>query len=213
MEFIRKIISLNVGKPKPHKWKNQQTISGISKAKVENALLTKEGFIGDGVANTDFHGGPERAVCLYPYEHYEMWGKEFKKVFSPPAFGENICVSNMLEKDVFIGDIFSLGDAAIQITQGRIPCSTISKHNGEDLLLSRIVETGYTGYFFRVLKEGKVASNSLMKLEERKQEKVTVLQANFTLFHDRKNRKAVEDLLEIQELAAVWKEKLKKALL
>ncbi|WP_198029813.1 MOSC domain-containing protein [Bacillus sp. J33] len=213
MEFIRKIISLNVGKPKPHEWKNQQTISGISKEKVENALLTKEGFIGDGVANTDFHGGPERAVCLYPYEHYEMWGKEFKKVFSPPAFGENICVSNMLEKDVFIGDIFSLGDAAIQITQGRIPCSTISKYNGEDLLLSRIVETGYTGYFFRVLKEGKVASNSLMKLEERKQEKVTVLQANFTLFHDRKNRKAVEDLLEIQELAAVWKEKLKKALL
>jgi MOSC domain-containing protein YiiM len=213
METKGIIKSLSVGKPKAHYWKNQKEVSGIDKSKTMNALLTKEGFIGDGVANTDFHGGPDRAVCLYPYEHYQMWGKEFKKVFNPPSFGENICVSNMIEKDVFIGDIFSLGEAMVQITQGRIPCSTISKHNGEDKLLGRIVETGYTGYFFRVLEEGRVGADSCLKLVERKQENISVLDANYTLFHNRKNRRAVEDLLEVQELAGVWREKLEKALL
>ncbi|PWW17518.1 MOSC domain-containing protein YiiM [Cytobacillus oceanisediminis] len=213
MEIKGIIKSLSIGKPKAHYWKNQKEVSGIDKSKTMNALLTKEGFIGDGVANTDFHGGPDRAVCLYPYEHYQMWGKEFKKVFNPPSFGENICVSNMIEKDVFIGDIFSLGEAMVQITQGRIPCSTISKHNGEDKLLGRIVETGYTGYFFRVLEEGRVGADSCLKLVERKQENISVLDANYTLFHNRKNRRAVEDLLEVQELAGVWREKLEKALL
>ncbi|GLB59436.1 MOSC domain-containing protein [Cytobacillus sp. NCCP-133] len=212
MELVRKFISLSVGKPKEHKWKNKLELSGISKEKIENAFLTKEGFIGDGVANTEFHGGPDRAVCLYPYEHYQMWGKEFNKSFTPPSFGENICVSNMLEKEVFIGDIFSLGESLVQITQGRIPCSTISKHNGEDTLLGRIVVTGYTGYFFRVLEEGRVAFDSELKLVERKQKRVSVLQANYILFHGRKNRKAVEELLEVQELAGIWKKKLKKIL-
>ncbi|UOE57901.1 MOSC domain-containing protein [Bacillus sp. CMF12] len=211
--MMKEIITLSIGKPKKHSWKNREEISGIGKEKIESAFLTKDGFLGDGVANTDFHGGPDRAVCLYPFEHYGMWEKEFKKTFCPPAFGENICAGNMLEKDVFIGDIFSLGESAIQITQGRIPCSTISKHNEEGRLLGRIVETCFTGYFFRVLKEGTVTAGSVLKLEERKQEKVSVLQGNFIMFHDRKNHKAIEELLRIEELADVWREKLEKALL
>lgn len=210
---MREIIALSIGKPKKHSWKNNEEISGIGKERINSAFLTKEGFLGDGVANTDFHGGPDRAVCLYPYEHYGMWEKEFKKTFSPPSFGENICAGNMLEKDVFIGDTFSLGESVIQITQGRIPCSTISKHNGEDRLLGRIVETCFTGYFFRVLKEGTVTGDSVLRLEGRKQEKVSVLQGNFIMFHDRKNLKAIEELLQIEALADVWREKLEKALL
>ncbi|WP_436372369.1 MOSC domain-containing protein [Cytobacillus sp. BC1816] len=210
---MKEIITLSIGTPKKHSWKNREEISGIGKEKIESAFLTKDGFLGDEVANTDFHGGPDRAVCLYPFEHYGMWENEFKKTFCPPAFGENICAENMLEKDVFIGDIFSLGESAIQITQGRIPCSTISKHNKEDRLLKRIVETCFTGYFFRVLKEGTVTAGSGLNLEERKQEKVSVLQGNFIMFHDRTNRKAIEELLQIDALADVWREKLEKALL
>lgn len=209
---MREIIALSIGKPKKHSWKNNEEISGIGKEKINSVFLKKEGFQGDGVANTAFHGGPDRAVCLYPYEHYRMWEKEFNMKFSPPAFGENICAENMLEKNVFIGDTFSLGETFIQITQGRIPCSTISKHNREDRLLGRIVETCFTGYFFRVLKEGTVTADSVLKLEERKQEKVSILQGNFIMFHDRKNLKAIEELLRIEELADVWREKLENAL-
>lgn len=202
-----KIIALSVGIPKEHTWKGKEEKSGIGKSKVHEGMLTKQGFAGDGVANLDFHGGPDRAVCVYSYEHYQMWESEFHTILPIPAFGENLCVRDMLEKDVYIGDIFSIGDAVLQVTQGRIPCSTISKFNRVDLLLKRLVETGLTGYFFRVLEEGTVCMDSDIVLMDRIQERISVFDASYTMFHDRKNRRKIEEILAIDPLADVWKEK------
>ena len=121
-----KIIRLNIGKPKISTYKSKEFLTGIGKKSISEALLLKDQFVGDGVANPAFHGGPDRAVCFYPYEHYKQWEEEFNKILSIPAFGENLTVSGMLEKDICIGDIFQIGDTIVQITQGRVPCSTIS---------------------------------------------------------------------------------------
>ena len=171
-------------------------------------MLTKDGFQGDKVANRAVHGGPDRAVCLYPFEHYKQWENEFNKALQIPAFGENISVEHMLEQDVYIGDIFSLGDAIIQVSQGRIPCATIPNFNREVRLLHRVVETGFTGYLFRVLKEGMVPENSSINLVERRQNKYSVLKGNKLLFHDRKNKQEIGEFIQIKELADVWKIKL-----
>lgn len=208
---MRKIISLNVGLPNDYVLKGKEENTGIGKLPVESMELKKNGFLNDGVAHTEFHGGVDRAVCLYPYEHYRFWENEFSRKLPIPAFGENLTATNMLEENVYIGDTFSIGTAVIQVTQGRIPCSMISKFNGFDLL-GRIVETGYTGYFFRVLEEGLIKSDSEIELVDRVQEKITVLQANKTMFHDRKNESAIREILEINELAPVWKAKLESML-
>jgi MOSC domain-containing protein YiiM len=208
---MRKIISLNVGLPKDYVLKGKEEKTGIGKLPVESIELKKNGFLNDGVAHTEFHGGEDRAVCLYPYEHYCTWENEFSQKLQVPAFGENLTATNMLEKDVYIGDTFSIGTAVIQVTQGRIPCSMISKFNGVDLL-GRIVETGFTGYFFRVVKEGTIYAESQVELINRTQEKVSVLKANQVMFHDRKNVSAIKDTLEIEELASVWRKKLEDIL-
>ncbi|MBU8877993.1 MOSC domain-containing protein [Bacillus sp. FJAT-29790] len=203
----RKIIALNIGRAGLHLWKGTTEKSAIGKKRVNEAHLTKNGFRGDFVANREVHGGPERAVCLYPFEHYQQWEREFNKSFQLPAFGENVCVENMLERDVYIGDTYSFGEAIIQVSQGRIPCATISKHNREDKLLKRVVETGYTGYFFRVLQEGLVCEDSYLKLLDRTQEKFSVLTGNHIMFYNRQNRKVIEEFLEVEELAEVWRVK------
>lgn len=208
----KKLITLSIGKPKKYTWNGVDEASAIGKEVVDKASLTMNGFIGDEVANTEFHGGPDRAVCLYSYEHYQKWQNEFNKSFFPPAFGENICVSGMQENEVYIGEIYQLGDAVVQICQGRIPCSKISKHHKVPLLLNRIVETGFTGYFFRVLEEGEVDMDSSISLLERPQETMTILKANHIMFHDKKNKQAISSLLEVKELAEVWQKKLEKML-
>lgn len=208
----KSIITLSVGEPKEFDWKGKTMLSGIGKAEISVVNLTKGGFIGDRVANPAFHGGPDRAVCLYPFEHYAYWNEKFALRMSPPAFGENICAVNMLEKDVYIGDIYEIGDCVIQITQGRIPCSTISKFNGEANLLAGLIKTGYTGYFFRVLEEGTVHADHKLKLLERRQSHTTVLEANLIMFSSRKDKASVEKLLKIAELAQSWKEKFEKFL-
>lgn len=208
----RKIVSLSIGRSNLFLWKGKTHNSAIMKKNVEEAYLTKNGFAGDSVANRDVHGGPERAVCLYPYEHYDQWEREFNKTLNRPAFGENICVENMLEENIYIGDTFSLGEAIVQVSQGRIPCTTISRHNREERLLSRVVETGFTGYLFRVLQEGNVSEDAKLTLLDRTQNTFSVLRGNQLLFHERKNKKEIAEFLQVNELADVWKAKLESIL-
>jgi MOSC domain-containing protein YiiM len=209
---MAKILYLNVGKPELRSWNGKKELSAIGKRRVTQAFLSKESFQGDGVAATEFHGGPDRAVCFYPAEHYSKWAGEFGKEFAPPTFGENISASGMMETDIYIGDTYQLGEAIIQVTQGRIPCSKISKNNQIDQLLKRVVETGYTGYFFRVLQEGMVHGDSEIILLDRRQNDFSILRANEIYFHQRKDYQAIKKLIEIDELADDWKRSLEKLL-
>lgn len=203
--------NFSIGLPKQIKYSDdKEMISGICKETVEEAFLSKEGFHGDGVADLRFHGGPDRAVCVYPYEHYTQWKEEFGEILPPSAFGENLTVSNMLEAEVHIGDIYRIGDAVIQVTQSRIPCSTITKRTNLPLLLKRMVETGYTGYLCRVLEEGIVKQDSEITLLERDTDQVSVLFSNQIYFHHSKDLEAVKQIVEVPALASEWKKSLIK---
>lgn len=207
-----KVIELknfSIGLPQKMKYGNDKEIdTGICKQTIEEAFLTKDGFQGDGVADLRYHGGPDRAVCVYPYEHYLLWEKEFKNPLPSSTFGENLTLTNMLEKDVCIGDIFRLGDAVIQITQGRIPCSTITKRTNNPSLLKRMVQTGYTGYLCRVLEEGVVRKDSEITLLESHPKQVSILYGNEIYFHRTKDIEGIKKVLDVQELANEWQETL-----
>ncbi|WP_240345555.1 MOSC domain-containing protein [Bacillus sp. LJBS06] len=144
----RQIIHLAVGKPKEYDWNHRKEMSAIGKSTVSSIELKKAGIVGDDVSNHKFHGGVDRAVCLYPFEHYAYWERMFNKKMTPPIFGENITAIGMLEEQVCIGDVYRIGGTVIQVTQGRVPCATISKYNEERDFLKKVVETCLTGYFF-----------------------------------------------------------------
>ncbi|MFC7391438.1 MOSC domain-containing protein [Scopulibacillus cellulosilyticus] len=207
------LINLSVGLPKTMTYDDSKEMeTGICKETVDEVFLSKEGFKGDGVADLKHHGGPDRAVCVYPYEHYSFWEEEFNVPFPSSSFGENLTVSNMLERDVCIGDIYQVGDAVIQVTQGRIPCSTISKRMNLPSLLNRIVEEGYTGYLCRVIKEGTIRYDSDIMLLESHPNQVTVLFSNQIYFHHPEDVEGIKKILAVEELANVWREKLLKRL-
>lgn len=211
--MVIELKTFSIGLPKQMKYGNNQLLStAICKETVDEAFLTKVGFVGDDVADKKHHGGPDRAVCVYPYEHYSFWEKEIGEPLPDSAFGENITSTNMLEKDVHIGDIFKLGEAVIQITQGRVPCSTITKRINNPLILKRIVQTGYTGYLCRVLEEGTVRKDSNITLLERHPKQISILFGNEVYFHRPKDIEAIKQLLEVEELAEKWKEELVKRL-
>ncbi|KLT16057.1 sulfurase [Neobacillus vireti] len=201
--------NLSIGLPQKTKYGNNGEMeTGICKQTIEEAQLTKDGFLGDGVADLQNHGGSDRAVCVYPYEHYLLWEKEFANPLPASTFGENLTVTNMLEKDVYIGDIFRLGEAVIQITQGRIPCSTISKRTNNPFLLKRMVQMGFTGYLCRVLEEGIVRNDSQITLLESHPKKVSILYGNEIYFHKQKDVEGIKRILAVEELANEWKELL-----
>ena len=200
------MISHHIGKTKNYTYQQKEYRSAIGKQPVPKLELTTEKIIGDEITDTKHHGGADRALCFYPYEHYAMWKKEFNREISIPAFGENITVAGMLEKDVCIGDIYEIGHAVVQISQGRIPCATISKYNKEDLFLKKVIDSCFTGYFARVLKEGTITLDSQIVLKERHPLEVDVLFANQVFFHRSHERRALERVLAVKELAPVMRE-------
>ncbi|WP_010676762.1 MOSC domain-containing protein [Bacillus timonensis] len=205
--------NFSIGLPKKMTYgKNEEVITGIRKQAVEEAFLTKDGFRGDGVADLKHHGGPDRAVCIYPYEHYSLWQNEFLVQLPLPTFGENLTLTNMEEKDVCIGDVFQVGEAVMQITQGRIPCSTITKRTNNPYLLKMMVQTGFTGYLARVLKEGTVRKDSPITLVERNPNQVSILEANEIYFKRPRDVEGINKILAVDELADEWKDMLNERL-
>lgn len=204
------IRSLAVGMPKTLTYSNGKKMqTGIGKTEVNEASLFKAGFENDEVADKKSHGGLERAVCFYPYEHYGKWEKEQDKKLPLPAFGENITISNMLEKDVYIGDVYQIGQTVVQITQGRVPCSTIDRYVELDTLMKRVVETGFTGYLAKVIEEGTIRADSSVKLLQRDQASFSVLHCN-NVYFENTNVKAMHAILTVDALSLEWKNRIEK---
>lgn len=214
MEKLIEITNLAIGLPKKIAYgEDKELETGICKKSVEEAYLLKHGFKNDDVADKKNHGGLDRAVCIYSNEHYTSWEIEFNASLPSSAFGENITAVNMLEEDVCIGDIYQLGGAVIQVTQGRIPCSTINKRTGIPALLKRIVEEGSTGFLCRVLKEGTVRRDSEIKLLQQHENKVSIMFANKVHLHNSKDVDDIKRILAVEELAENWRRQLENKLL
>jgi len=207
------IVSLNVGKPVTITYAGRKLVSGIYKRPVEAALYLAEcNFTGDAQADLVHHGGREKAVCVYPVEHYPYWEKVLGQSLHKGAFGENLTVRGMLEEEVCIGDIYQLGEAVVQVSQPRQPCHKLAKRYDCKELPRRLEETGYTGYYFRVLREGWVGPNSSIKLLERHPHKLSVAFANRIMHHAKQDTTGIKRLLDVKELSASWQATLAKRL-
>ena len=168
--------SLNIGLPKKELFYGKEITTGICKRPVSVPLrLRKLGFDGDGVADTKNHGGPDKAVCVYSFDHYPFWEKILGIKLPAAAFGENLSVSNLKEDDVCIGDIYLLGTATVQISQPRQPCRTLAARYGRNDLVKLVVNSGYSGFYFGVMQEGVVKVGNPLILEEKDPQKISVL--------------------------------------
>ena len=145
--------------------------SAIAKLQVDGELsLTEKGLVGDEQAEKKIHGGPDRALCHYPREHYAFWASEYPDLaglFVAPAFGENLSTEGLTEKNVFIGDIFRWGEALIQVTQPRSPCFKLNFHFGISDIATQMQNAGKTGWLYRVILAGKVETDAPLTLVSR----------------------------------------------
>ncbi|KIL37862.1 hypothetical protein SD70_30305 [Gordoniibacillus kamchatkensis] len=202
-----RLVSLQVGKPKTVIYQGKDIQTGIDKAAVTVPLfLSTVNFEGDAQADLVNHGGPDKAVNAYCAEHYPYWERELQRQLARGAFGENVTLEQMTEDTVCIGDIFRLGEAVVQVSQPRQPCYKLAgKHNVPDLPL-KVQQTGFTGYYFRVLEPGLVPPQGDIRLLERHPAGITIAFANRIKYVDKRNRAAIERLLGLKELAASWRD-------
>lgn len=145
--------------------------SGIAKsARPAPVQLSFGGLEGDEQGDRVYHGGPEKAVHHYAAEHYAMWAARWPDSpvpLVPGAFGENVATFGMTEREVHIGDVYRLGTALLQVSQGRQPCWKLNRRFGRDDAAAALQGSGRTGWYYRVLEEGAIASGERFELVER----------------------------------------------
>jgi len=207
------ILSLNVGMPKQVQFQQKDVSTGIFKTATDEALyLSYLNFEGDEQGDLVHHGGREKAVCVYPYEHYPFWEDELKRPLEYGALGENLTIKGLLETDVCIGDVFELGKAIVQVSQPRQPCYKLTIRHGVPDMLLKVQQTGYTGFYFRVLAEGVVSKDDGLSLLHRHPKEITVSFANRIMHREKDNIEGIRQILEVEELSLNWKNTFLKRL-
>ncbi len=187
-------------------------ITGIFKRTVLGPVrLERHNLWGDGQADLVHHGGLDKAVCVYPSEHWAHW-----QDILPPhrlvggAFGENFTLEGLTEAEVCIGDIFVVGSALVQISQPRQPCWKLARRWQIKDLAVQVERTGFTGWYFRVLQEGIVESTAAVQLTDRPFPQWTVARANQLMHQERDNRTAAEELSLCPLLSSSWQGTLRQ---
>ncbi|GGN92320.1 MOSC domain-containing protein [Saccharibacillus kuerlensis] len=208
-----KVASVNVGLPKSVPNGRKEVETGIFKHRVEGTVrLSQLGFEGDGQADLKNHGGPDKAACVYSIDRFPFWENGVLPKLEPGAFGENLSIEGGAEEDFCIGDTYAIGEAIVQLSQPRQPCFKLSVRYGVPELPAKVQETGYSGFYFRVLKEGDVRAGDRLKLLQRHPAGVTVMRANEIKYRLKDDAEAIRSLLAVEELAQSWREPLEKRL-
>lgn len=202
------IISLNVGIPQTQTYRGKEVLTAGLKMPVESAILHLTHFDGDGQADLENHGGPDKAVCVYSFDHYPYWEEWLGERLSPGAFSENLTIGGLSETDVCIGDVFRVGDALVQLSQPRKPCSKLAGKRGNKNLPKAIHDTGYSGFYLRVLREGVVQAGDAFGLAARNPAMVTVSFANQVMYKQRTDPYSLYRVLALPELSTAWRETL-----
>lgn len=166
-----RILSVQVGQPRTRTDESgKKWTSAIGKSAVPApVMLRRENLDGDRQSNRKYHGGPDKAVCVYAVEHYPIWRDECGRPDQPfGSFGENLTTAGMTEDVVCIGDVYRApSGATIQVCQPRVPCANVRRYWDAPRLPARMEETGFTGFYCRVLAEGELGAGDALTLVER----------------------------------------------
>lgn len=196
------IVSINISQPQLRQRNGSEVLTGGDKLPVASAELHTLGFAGDGQADTVNHGGPDKAVCVYSFDHYAHWEQTLGRALQLGAFSENLTISELSEAAACIGDIFRAGEALVQVSQPRMPCAKLAGKHGEPELVKWVSDTNFTGFYLRVLEEGPVAAGDPFTLVHAHPERISIAAVNDIIYDRSRDPALVARLAHLPEFGA-----------
>lgn len=183
-----RVTSVNTGKPIPTTWQrgpNDPRQTGIDKRPVDGRVrATSLGIVGDAIVNVRHHGGSEQALYAYAREHAAWWEQELDRELPPGSFGENLSTEGIDIDLARIGERWAIGDAVVEVTKPRIPCSNFAGFWAVPDLVKRFGARGTPGAYLKVVTEGDIGAGDALEVVYRPDSGLTVIE----LFNERMRR-------------------------
>ena len=207
----RRILSINVGQPREVQAGNRRVLTSIFKTPVQGPVaLRRYNIEGDHQSDLTVHGGPNKAVYLYPSEHYPFWAAQLPDMPLPPgAFGENLTTEGMLEEEVHIGDVFRIGTAAVKVSQPRMPCFKLAIRMNRPDMVRRFWASGRPGIYFSIVEEGEFQTGDGIDLLEGDPRRVSVADVVRVYKRETEDSDLFSRLMEAP-LSGSWKKEIRE---
>lgn len=203
-----KIISVNVGLPRLVLRNGEPVSTGIFKEPVNGRVGVRTlNLDGDRQSDLSVHGGPLKAVYVYPSEHYDFWKKELPDMSLPwGVFGENLTTTGLFETEVHIGDKFRVGSAEVMVTQPRMPCYKLGIRFDRADIIKRFLLSERSGFYLSVLKEGEVGAGDEIELLEKNASGVRVVDITRLYSSEKENVALMRRAIATEALPDSWRE-------
>jgi MOSC domain-containing protein YiiM len=207
MKSNAKLISVNVGLPRVVISNGDPVSTGIFKAPLAGRVMLRTlNLDGDRQADLSVHGGPTKAVYVYPSEHYDYWKRELPGIQFPwGMFGENFSSAGLSESELNIGDRFRIGSAIVMVTEPRMPCYKLAIKFGRPDIVKRFLASERTGFYFAVLREGDVAAGDPIQLMERSEHSLKVSDVTRLYTREKHNSELLHRAIEVEALPESWR--------
>ena len=211
---IVKIVSINVGRPREVEWRGRTVSTSIFKEPVTGPVRVKKlNLAGDEQADLSVHGGVDKAVYGYPFEHYAYWRDELPGIQLPwGAFGENLTTEGLIESTLRIGDVLSVGSAEFRVTQPRLPCFKLGIRFGRPDIVKRFQRSGHTGFYLAVLREGLISAEDRIQILSPGESGVTVADIVRLYMADEAEQELLRRASELDALPEGWREHFRNRL-
>lgn len=217
-QSLAEVLSVRTGCVQTHEWDGRTVESGGAKSERQGRVrLTELGLQGDEQADLRVHGGPDKAVLVYAAHHYPAWAADHGLQFPEGGFFENLTVGSPVdarldETTTRLGERWRLGSAIVQVSQPRSPCWKLARRWQIPDLVPRVQDTGWTGWYLRILEPGEVAAGDTIQLADRPAGAPTIAEVGRILNRDKHDLDGARRLLEYPDLPERWRSKLEARL-
>ena len=170
-----KILSVNVATVQPLQVEGKRVTSAIAKQPQTGPVAySTMGLTGDEQADPTVPGGLSKAIYAYPSEHLPFWRTVraqarvagWEDEVPHGLMGENLTLSGVLEKDLWVGDQLRFADGGVLVvSEPRFPCYKFNAVMGFAKAAKLMVESGYCGVYLAVLVPGALQAGESFTLE------------------------------------------------
>jgi len=200
--------SVNLGQPQEIETPRGIIVTSIFKSPVEGRIPVRgTNLVGDRQSDLSVHGGPNKAIYAYAFEHYPYWTTTLTHDLTPGNFGENLTTEGFLETDVQIGDRYRIGTAVLKVTQPRMPCYKLNLRFDLATMVKLFWQSGFSGWYFGVVEEGDIAAGDAIELLERPADSVTIGEV-VSAYKGEITDKALLDRVLASPISGSWKQEI-----
>jgi len=204
---MAELVSVNVGLPRRVETPRGPVMTAIFKSPTDRRLRVEpHNLEGDRQADLSVHGGANKAIYAYPAEHYPSWADELgRSDLEHGQFGENLTTRGLLEHEVGVGDVFSVGSAVLRVSQPRAPCFKLGIRMGDRTFVKTFLQSGRPGFYFRIVESGELGVGDEVARIDRGLTGVTVREVWELSYGGGTDRERMKLALEIPTLGDEWR--------